>query len=171
MNEADSPARNIECDAAAALMEPLTDLVVRVGAAITAITRRATAVAGKSDGSPVTEADLAADNIICDGLARLMPDIPALSEERAHSVRLPYRGSFFLIDPLDGTKEFVAGRNEFTVNLALVADGTPLLGIIGAPALGLIWRGLVGCGAERLQMEATRMRPAEPTHTRQTPTL
>jgi 3'(2'), 5'-bisphosphate nucleotidase len=99
---------------------------------------------GKTDGSPVTEADLAADRIIAEGLARLAPDIPALSEERAMpgSGRCPK--AFFLIDPLDGTKEFVAGRNEFTVNLALVVDGTPLLGIIGAPALGLIWRGLVG---------------------------
>ena len=169
MNEAGSPARNIERDAAAALMEPLTDLVVRAGAAIMAVNRRAMTVAGKADGSPVTDADLAADNIIGDGLAQLMPDVPALSEERAHSARLPYRGSFFLIDPLDGTKEFVAGRNEFTVNLALVTNGTPLLGIIGAPALGLIWRGLVGCGAERLQMEATRIGPAEPIHTRQIP--
>ena len=60
--------------------------------------------------------------------------------------------SFFLIDPLDGTKEFVAGRDEFTVNLALVTHGTPLLGIIGAPALGVIWRGIVGRGAERLTL-------------------
>ncbi|TMJ23199.1 MAG: 3'(2'),5'-bisphosphate nucleotidase CysQ [Alphaproteobacteria bacterium] len=169
MNEAGSPARNIERDAAAALMEPLTDLVVRAGAAIMAVNRRAMTVAGKADGSPVTDADLAADHIIGDGLAQLMPDVPALSEERAHSARLPYRGSFFLIDPLDGTKEFVAGRNEFTVNLALVTNGTPLLGIIGAPALGLIWGGLVSCGAERLQMEATRIGPAEPIHTRQIP--
>jgi len=169
MNEAGSPARNIERDAAAALMEPLTDLVVRAGAAIMAVNRRAMTVAGKADGSPVTDADLAADNIIGDGLAHLMPDVPALSEERAHSATLPYRGSIFLIDPLDGTKEFVAGRDEFTVNLALVTNGTPLLGIIGAPALGLIWRGLVGCGAERLQMEATRIGPAEPIHTRQIP--
>jgi 3'(2'), 5'-bisphosphate nucleotidase len=108
---------------------------------------------GKIDGSPVTEADLAADRIIADGLARLAPGILALSEERV----TPESGgcpkdcprAFFLIDPLDGTKEFVAGRNEFTVNLALVVDGTPLLGIIGAPALGLIWRGLVGQGADK----------------------
>ena len=80
----------------------------------------------------------------------MRPAFPSLSEERVHLAKPPYDGSFFLIDPLDGTKEFVAGRNEFTVNLALVTNGTPLLGIIGAPALGLIWRGLVGRGAERL---------------------
>ena len=111
---------------------------------------------GKTDGSPVTEADLAADRIIGEGLARLAPDIPSLSEERVQLAQLPYRDSFFLIDPLDGTKEFVAGRDEFTVNLALVTDGVPLLGIVGAPALGLIWRGIVGRGAERLTLGRRR---------------
>jgi 3'(2'), 5'-bisphosphate nucleotidase len=124
---------------------------------------------GKLDGSPVTEADLAADGIIGEGLARLAPEIPALSEERVHLAKPPYRGSFFLIDPLDGTKEFVAGRNEFTVNLALVTNGTPLLGIVGAPALGLIWRGLVGRGAERLTTGETSLGAAEPIHTRKLP--
>jgi 3'(2'), 5'-bisphosphate nucleotidase len=166
MNEAGWSGRTIDRDAAAALAGPLTDLVVRAGAAIMAVDRRAMAIRDKADGSPVTEADLAADRIIGDGLA---PDIPALSEERPHPVRLPYRGSFFLIDPLDGTKEFVAGRSEFTVNLALVTGATPLLGIIGAPALGLIWRGLVGRGAERLRMEGTSARSAEPIHTRPLP--
>src|ERR1700720_285230 len=143
MNEAASTAPVIERERAAALMEPLTDLVIRAGAAILAINRRAMRIDGKIDGSPVTEADLAADGIIAEGLARLIPEIPALSEERVDRAKPPYSGSFFLIDPLDGTKEFVAGRNEFTVNLALVTDGTPLLGIVGAPALGVIWRGLV----------------------------
>ena len=169
MNEAGWSGRTIDRDAAAALAGPLTDLVVRAGAAIMAVDRRAMAIRDKADGSPVTEADLAADRIIGEGLARLIPDIPVLSEERPHPVRLPYRGSFFLIDPLDGTKEFVAGRSEFTVNLALVTGATPLLGIIGAPALGLIWRGLVGRGAERLRMEGTSARAAEPIHTRTLP--
>ena len=153
MNEARSPGSMIDCEAAAALMEPLTDLVVRAGAAILAVNRVGDEDRRQVDGSPVTEADLAADRIIGEGLARLAPDIPALSEERVHLAKPPYRGSFFLIDPLDGTKEFVAGRNEFTVNLALVTNGTPLLGIIGAPALGLIWRGIVGRGAERLAVD------------------
>ena len=84
-----------------------------------------------------------------------------------HLAKPPYGGSIFLIDPLDGTKEFVAGHTEFTVNLALVTNGTPLLGIIGAPALGLIWRGLVGRGAERLK--TGRGPVAEPIHTRPHP--
>src|ERR1700724_1103214 len=168
MNTAASSGRNVEADAAAALMEPLTDLVLRAGAAIMAVNRSTLAIEGKADGSPVTEAEFAADRIIGDGLVQLIGDIPALSEERTHPVSLPYRGSFFLIDPLDGTKEFVAGRDEFTVNLALVTNGTPLLGIIGAPALGLIWRGLVGRGAERLTTSEGALR-AEPIHTRRFP--
>ena len=159
----------IDGDAAAALIEPLTDLVVRAGAAILAVNRSAMKVDGKSDGSPVTEADLAADRIIGEGLARLAPSISSLSEERLHLAKPPYMDSFFLIDPLDGTKEFVAGRNEFTVNLALVTEGTPLLGIVGAPALGVIWRGIVGRGAERLTLRDGAARFAEPIRTRPCP--
>jgi 3'(2'), 5'-bisphosphate nucleotidase len=167
MNEARSPGPVIDHERAAALMEPLTDLVVRAGAAILAVNRPAMKIDGKADGSPVTEADLAADRIIAEGLARLIADVPALSEESAHLAKPPYGGSFFLIDPLDGTKEFVAGRTEFTVNLALVSNGTPLLGIIGAPALGLIWRGVVGRGAERLTTGKGFV--AKPIHTRPLP--
>ncbi len=166
MDEAHSSGPVIDGDAAAALIEPLTELVVRAGAAILAVNRPAMKVEGKLDGTPVTEADLAADRIIGEGLARLFPDIPALSEERAHLAKPPYGDSFFLIDPLDGTKEFVAGRAEFTINLALVTNGTPLLGIIAAPALGLVWRGLVGRGAERLGTEGS---VPEPIHTRTLP--
>jgi 3'(2'), 5'-bisphosphate nucleotidase len=167
MNDARSSTTLIDSAKAAALLEPLTDLVIRAGAAILAINRAAMKVEGKLDGSPVTEADLAADRILAEGLARLAPEIPALSEERAQSAEPQYQASFFLIDPLDGTKEFVAGRDEFTVNLALVSNGTPLLGIIGAPALGFVWRGVVGRGAERLSIsEQSRF---QPVHTRRSP--
>jgi len=169
MNEARSSGPAIDRETAAALMEPLTGLVMRAGAAILGVNRAAMKIDGKADGSPVTEADLAADRIIAEGLARLIPEVPALSEECAHLTKPPYGGSFFLIDPLDGTNEFVAGRNEFTVNLALVTNGTPLLGIIGAPALGLIWRGLVGRGAERLTTGKGSVTVAEPIHTRPLP--
>ena len=169
----------IDREAAARLMAPLTELVALAGAAILKVDRTRMRIDGKADGSPVTEADLAADRIIAEGLARLAPDIPALSEERV----APGSGgcpkdcpsAFFLIDPLDGTKEFVAGRDEFTVNLALVVDGTPRLGIIGAPALRLIWRGLVGQGTDK---HAERLgtghggpvsEPAQPIRTRPFP--
>jgi 3'(2'), 5'-bisphosphate nucleotidase len=167
MNEARSSGPVIDRETAAALMEPLTSLVMRAGAAILGVNRAAMKIDGKADGSPVTEADLAADRIIAEGLARLIPELPVLSEECGHLAQQPYGGSFFLIDPLDGTKEFVAGRNEFTVNLALVTNGTPVLGIIGAPALGLIWRGLVGRGAERLTTGKGSV--AEPIRTRPLP--
>jgi 3'(2'), 5'-bisphosphate nucleotidase len=140
----------IDLKTAAALMDPLAALVAKAGAAVLAVKRDHMTIDGKADGSPVTEADLASDTVIADGLARLCPDIPMLSEERVHLATPPYAGSFFVIDPLDGTKEFIAGRDEFTINVALVTDGVPQLGIVGAPALGMIWRGLVGHGAERL---------------------
>lgn len=167
MNEAAVPA--LDCDAAAALLEPLTELVIRAGRAILSVNRAAMRIDGKSDGSPVTEADLAADGIIMEGLAQLAPNVPALSEERAVAARSPYKASFFLVDPLDGTKEFVAGRDEFTVNIALLTDGTPLLGIVGAPALGVIWRGIVGRGAERLTLRENAAPVREPIHTRPCP--
>src|ERR1700749_1767516 len=150
MTETVPKPRIIGRDEAAALMDPLTDLVVKAGEAILAVNRRAMKVHGKDDGSPVTEADLAADRIIADGLARIAPGVPSLSEERVQGAKPPLPGNLLLVDPLDGTKEFVAGRSEYTVNVALVTDGAPVLGIIGAPAFGWLWRGLVGRGAERL---------------------
>ena len=164
MSEARPPL--LDGDAAAALIEPLTDLVIAAGRAILAVDRAAMKIDGKTDGSPVTEADLAADRIIGDGLARLAPNLAALSEERVGLATPPYKNSFFLVDPLDGTKEFVAGRNEFTVNIALVTEGTPLLGIVAAPALGVIWRGIVGRGAERLTLRDGAAPRVEPIRTR-----
>jgi 3'(2'), 5'-bisphosphate nucleotidase len=161
--------RIIDGEAASGLMEPLTALVVKAGEAILAINRSKMRVDGKQDGSPVTEADLAADRIIAEGLAQLAGDVPTLSEERTQLAAPPFHESFFLIDPLDGTKEFVAGRDEFTVNLALVTSGVPLLGIVSAPALGLLWRGIVGRGAERVSFDGVTIGAAEPVHTRRLP--
>jgi len=161
--------QRIDAAAASQLLEPLTALVVTAGEAILAVNRSVMRIEGKQDGSPVTEADLAADRIICDGLARIAPGVPTLSEERTELASPPFRGSFFLIDPLDGTKEFVAGRDEFTVNLALVTDGVPLLGIVSAPALGLLWRGIVGRGAERMTIDGAVTGAAEPIRTRKLP--
>src|ERR1051325_846596 len=156
----------IDGETAAALIGPLTDLVMQAGEAILAANRATMNSGDKADASPVTEADLAADRIIAAGLARLFPQVQTLSEERSHLAKLPASSSFFLIDPLDGTKEFIAGRDEFTVNLALVTGGVPLLGIVGAPALGKIWRGLVGHGAVRLEVRDGGIGAAQPIQPR-----
>ena len=169
MNETAPKTRAVDRDEAVRLIAPLTDLVVKAGRAILGVNRRAMTIEGKLDGSPVTEADLVADRIIAEGLAQIAPDLPALSEERVQAPKPPSGGSFFLVDPLDGTKEFVAGRTEYTVNVALVTDGVPLLGIIGAPAMGWLWRGLVGRGAERLRLSEASVGTPEPIHTRSLP--
>lgn len=136
----------------AALMDQLTK--VAADAAQTILDLRSTAdVRRKADGSPVTAADEAAEAVICEALDRLAPTVPIISEERAsrEQPRAIEQGSYFLVDPLDGTREFIAGRSEFTINIALMTDRMPLCGIICAPASGELWRGIVGQGAERIE--------------------
>ncbi|PAY10771.1 3'(2'),5'-bisphosphate nucleotidase CysQ [Bradyrhizobium sp. UFLA03-84] len=148
----DEKQLRLDARAAIALMEPLTELVIRAGARILAVDRAAAHVQVKQDRSPVTEADFAANSILVDGLSRLVPNALVISEECPQTVDPSRHQSFYLVDPLDGTKEFIAGRKEYTVNVALVTGGVPLLGVIGAPALGMLWRGIVGRGAERLTL-------------------
>lgn len=93
----------------------------------------------KADQSPVTAADLAANDVIEQGLAAAFPDIPAVTEEAAASHEQTGLARFFLVDPLDGTKEFINRRGEFTVNIALIEDGVPVAGVVYAPALGRLW--------------------------------
>jgi 3'(2'), 5'-bisphosphate nucleotidase len=137
-------------------LDALTDIVSRAAAAIVAIDRSTVAWRAKADRSPVSAADEAANAVILAGLARLVPDVPVVSEEeQAKPSELePLEAGFILVDPLDGTREFLAGRDEFTVNIALVSGGKPVIGIIAAPALGLVWRGIAGHGAERLDLAA-----------------
>ena len=95
----------------------------------------------KSDGSPVTEADNKANEIIIRALHNITPDIPAVTEETFnHDEDLP-QGAYWLIDPLDGTKEFINKSKEFTVNIALIENSIPIFGIVSAPATGEIWAG------------------------------
>ncbi len=96
-------------------------------------------VRAKSDASPVTEADERADAIIARGLASAFPDIPAVTEEQAASHALAGAPVFFLVDPLDGTKEFVQRRGDFTVNIALIENGVPTRGVVYAPAKGRLF--------------------------------
>ena len=107
----------------------------------------------KADGSPVTEADRAAEAILLPAIRALAPDIPIISEENPASHKLPPAARFFLVDPLDGTKEFIrpGGKGAFTVNIALIEDGVPVMGIIYAPALDRLFygsrhRGAFKCG-------------------------
>lgn len=112
--------------------------------------RTASLVSHKDDGSPLTRADLLAHQVIAQGLALLTPEIAVVSEEDAQSLvhRLP-TSTFWLIDPLDGTKEFLARNGEFTVNIALIQNGATIFGVVLAPALGQSYWGGVGLGAFR----------------------
>lgn len=102
-------------------------------------------VRGKEDASPVTEADERAEAIIVSALRTLTPDIPVVAEEAVAAGHTPEVGRrFWLVDPLDGTKEFVSRNGEFTVNIALIEDGAPVLGVVYAPALDRMFAGAVG---------------------------
>ena len=150
------------------LMDALTEITISAAAAIRLHGRGN--VNTKADGSPVTAADEAAEAAIRDGLARFASTLPIISEEEAESERpVITKGSYFLVDPLDGTKEFISGRDEYTVNIALIAEGAPILGIIAAPAQGLIWRGIVGRGAERLRFSGHQAETPQAIKTRPRP--
>ena len=104
----------------------------------------AIAVTRKEDDSPVTAADLACEEFILDALAKMTPDVPVVSEESASAGVFPDIGPhdlFWLVDPLDGTKEFLSRNGEFTVNIALIQDGRPIAGVVHAPALAMTWAG------------------------------
>ncbi len=119
----------------------ITDIARRAGEAILQIYQRDFEVQLKADASPVTEADLVAHEIIVKGLFELTPEIPVLSEEQADidwSVRKTWR-QYWLVDPLDGTKEFIKKNGEFTVNIALIENGKPILAVIYAPVLDKLY--------------------------------
>lgn len=106
-------------------------------------------VTNKEDHSPLTEADTRANALICTQLQKLTPDIPILSEETTltpFAQRQQWQ-EYWLIDPLDGTKEFIDRNGEFTVNIALIRDGAPVLGVVHAPVTGISWLGVIGLGA------------------------
>jgi 3'(2'), 5'-bisphosphate nucleotidase len=118
------------------------------GAAMLPIYERGTEAAHKADGSPVTEADELAEQMILEALAEAAPEVPVVAEEAAAAGLLPATdGRFFLVDPLDGTKEFINRNGDFTVNIALIEAGRPVFGVVYAPAMGEIYVGTVGGGA------------------------
>ena len=125
-----------------ALLEELCLTAREAGAEIWAIFEAGFETIIKADASPVTVADHAAEAIILKALARLAPDIPVVAEEEAAAGRVPTVGArFFLVDPLDGTRDFVARGSDFTVNIGLIEDEIPTLGVIYAPAYGRLWAG------------------------------
>ncbi|WP_339409015.1 3'(2'),5'-bisphosphate nucleotidase CysQ [Pseudomonas sp. EA_35y_Pfl2_R5] len=133
------------------LIPAVIELVREAGAATLPYWRTDVTVNEKADASPVTAADLAAHHILNDGLLALVPDIPVLSEEAA-DIAMSERehwNRWWLVDPLDGTKEFIAGSEEFTVNVALIEQGRVVFGVVGIPATGQCYYGGAGLGAWR----------------------
>lgn len=119
------------------------------GLAVMEIYEKDFAIYDKEDSSPLTEADLAAHKILVEGLQALTPDIPVLSEESNDAVkeeRLNWT-TYWLIDPLDGTKEFIKKNGEFTINVALIENGEPTFGVVYAPAIDTLYWGAKGIGA------------------------
>ena len=132
----------------AQLLDQLAEAAIEAGEAILTVVRRGFEVQSKHDRSPVTEADRAAELIILAALARAAPGVPVIAEEEVAAGRIPvHEDTFFLVDPLDGTKEFVRGGDDYTVNIGLIEGGEPRLGVVYAPATGRLHGGLVGDGA------------------------
>jgi len=132
----------------ARLLEEIAEAAREAGEAILTVVRRGFDVEAKQDSSPVTEADRAAELVILAALARAAPGVAVIAEEEVAAGRIPAHGDvFFLVDPLDGTKEFVRGGDDYTVNIGLIEGGTPKLGAVFAPATGRLHGGLVGEGA------------------------
>jgi len=133
------------------LLAPLLDIARSASEQIMRIYATDFSVDTKADHSPVTDADLAAHRVIVADLQRITPDLPVLSEESAD---IPYAerrrwDSYWLVDPLDGTKEFISKNGDFTVNIALVQGGEPIVGVVHVPATGLSYYGSAGVGAFR----------------------
>jgi len=130
------------------LLDEIAEAAREAGEAILDIVRRGFEVEAKRDASPVTAADRAAELVILAALARAAPGIPVIAEEEVAAGRIPAHGAiYFLVDPLDGTKEFVRGGDDYTVNIGLIEDGSPKLGVVFAPATRRLYGGCVGGGA------------------------
>ena len=140
------------------LLEPVADIARQAGAAIMNIYQQDFNVNSKHDGSPLTQADLAAHNVIRDGLQKLTPELALLSEE---SGDIPWQEradwqTYWLVDPLDGTKEFINRNGEFTVNISLISNHRPVLGVVYAPVQDILYTGCEGEGATRTGKQGTQ---------------
>jgi 3'(2'), 5'-bisphosphate nucleotidase len=140
-----------------ALLELCFDLAAQAGKAILAIRARGFETFHKPDASPVTEADHAAEAIIAAGLRAATPDIPVVAEEEIAAGHVPERrDQFWLVDPLDGTREFASGGEDFAVCIGLVRGTRPVLGVVGEPMIGECFGGIVGLGAWRVAADGAR---------------
>ncbi|MEM9810265.1 MAG: 3'(2'),5'-bisphosphate nucleotidase CysQ [Pseudomonadota bacterium] len=148
------------------IAETMVKAAVEASGAILDIYRSGAKAQTKGDGSPVTLADERGEEIILKHLKENHPDIPVLAEESVAAGDIPEIGdTFFLVDPLDGTKEFVSGTDEFTVNIALIKDGVPIIGVVTTPAIGGVYVGEIGQGAS---LQAYDFDKGEPTGELQT---
>lgn len=132
-------------------LDAVIDIAKRAGEAIMQVYETDFDIENKSDNSPLTQADLAAHHLIVTALMQLTPDIPILSEE-SESIEPDVRNAwqrYWLIDPLDGTREFIKRNGEFTVNIALIQDHAPMLGVVYAPASAMLYFAAKGHGAYR----------------------
>ena len=130
-----------------ALLDACVTAARAAGAEILKLVAAGFEVETKSDQSPVTVCDRAAERIILDALAVAAPGVPVIAEEEVAAGRIPAHGDvYFLVDPLDGTKEFVRGGDDYTVNIGLIVDGAPRLGVVFQPAIDRLWGGIVGTG-------------------------
>lgn len=137
------------------LLSALATLAHKAGVEVMKIYAEPIEAATKADLTPVTEADLAAERVILEGLKKIAPDVPVISEEAASQGRVPEAGAeFFLVDPLDGTREFISRNGEFTINIALIRNGAPVAGVVYAPAISRMFRGEAGKGAEQAKLSA-----------------
>lgn len=134
------------------LLELAAGLALSAADLILAIRARGFAVSRKADRSLVTEADNASETLIASGLRGAVPDIPVVAEEEAAAgLVIAASPSFWLVDPLDGTREFTDGNDDFAVNIGLVRGGKIVLGVVGVPATGELFGGIVGVGAWKRQ--------------------
>jgi 3'(2'), 5'-bisphosphate nucleotidase len=157
----------------AALLDIMIEAAVEAGRAAHEIYVAGFEVQRKADHSPVTVADLAAEAIILERLRKAAPDVPIVAEEEVAAGRQPAIGSqFFLVDPLDGTKEFIQRIGDFTVNIALIRDGAPVLGVVYAPVTAGLYIGNVTDGWAKRGHQPTDSKVAashEPIHVRSAP--
>jgi 3'(2'), 5'-bisphosphate nucleotidase len=145
------------------ILHDIAEAAREAGEAILEIVRRGFEIETKGDSSPVTVADRAAEQIILAALASAAPGVPVIAEEEVAAGRIPAHDDiYFLVDPLDGTKEFCRGGDDYTVNIGLIEDGVPALGVVFAPATGRLHGGSVGAGAwvdDRQGRKEIRTRP------------